>query len=106
MKTAAASPVCMVTSVILRGFILFFALVGQSAFAAETVTYYYTSPQGTVLATTNAAGSAVSTSDYRPYGSQALGVSEAGPGYTGHVNDPDSGLTYMQARYYDPVTGF
>lgn len=28
-----------------------------------------------------------------------------GPGYTGHVNDPDTGLVYMQARYYDPSIG-
>lgn len=28
-----------------------------------------------------------------------------GPGYTGHVNDPETGLVYMQARYYDPATG-
>jgi RHS repeat-associated protein len=33
-----------------------------------------------------------------------MGVAPNGPGYTGHVNDPDTGLVYMQARYYDPVT--
>jgi RHS repeat-associated protein len=27
------------------------------------------------------------------------------PGYTGHVQDAATGLTYMQARYYDPVIG-
>jgi len=27
------------------------------------------------------------------------------PGYTGHIEDRDIGLTYMQARYYDPVIG-
>jgi len=26
-------------------------------------------------------------------------------GYTGHVNDVESGLVYMQARYYDPEVG-
>ncbi|WP_348731307.1 RHS repeat-associated core domain-containing protein [Rheinheimera texasensis] len=26
-------------------------------------------------------------------------------GYTGHMEDKDIGLTYMQARYYDPVIG-
>jgi RHS repeat-associated protein len=26
-------------------------------------------------------------------------------GFTGHVNDVDTGLTYMQQRYYDPVAG-
>ncbi len=34
-----------------------------------------------------------------------LGSPKAGPGYTGHVNDPDTGFVYMQARYYDPVVG-
>lgn len=72
---------------------------------AETVTYYYTNPQGTPLATADAAGNILSTADYRPYGAQVLGTPEAGPGYTGHVNDPDSGFVYMQARYYDPIVG-
>src|SRR6187402_184345 len=71
--------------------------------AAETVTYYYTNPQGTPLATADAAGNILSSSDYRPYGAQALGTAEPGPGYTGHINDPGAGLVYMQARYYDPV---
>jgi RHS repeat-associated protein len=26
-------------------------------------------------------------------------------GYTGHKFDTDIGLSYMQARYYDPVIG-
>lgn len=71
----------------------------------ETVTYYYTNQQGTPLATADASGNILTTSDYRPYGSQVLGSPQAGPGYTGHVDDPDSGLVYMQARYYDPVVG-
>lgn len=71
--------------------------------ATETVTYVYTDLQGTVLAKADAAGNIVSNSDYRPYGTQVLGTSEAGPGYTGHVSDPDLGLVYMQARYYDPA---
>jgi Rhs family protein len=73
--------------------------------AAETVTYYYTSPQGTVLVKADSAGNLISTADYRPYGSQALGTPEQGPGYAGHVNDVDSELVYMQARYYDPEVG-
>lgn len=71
--------------------------------ATETVTYYYTSQQGTPLATADASGNTLATSDYRPYGAQVLGTPPTGPGYTGHVNDPDSGLVYMQARYYDPI---
>ncbi|MDR6937329.1 RHS repeat-associated core domain-containing protein [Luteibacter sp. 3190] len=81
-----------------------FLMLG-SARAADVVTYYYTSPQGTVLAKADSAGNLISTVDYRPYGSQALGTPEQGPGYTGHVNDVDSGLVYMRARYYDPEIG-
>lgn len=84
------------------GFTLAFA---QAASAAATVTYYYTSPQGTVLAKADAAGNIISNADYRPYGSQVIGFPEIGPGYSGHVNDPDSELVYMQARYYDPAAG-
>ncbi|SKB49883.1 RHS repeat-associated core domain-containing protein [Luteibacter sp. 22Crub2.1] len=73
--------------------------------ADETVTYYYTSPQGSVLATADASGHLLNTVDYRPYGGQALGSPADGPGYAGHVQDVDTALVYMQARYYDPQTG-
>ena len=72
---------------------------------AGTVTYVYTDPQGTPLAEADASGTITATFDYAPYGSQALGTPPSGPGYTGHVNDPESGLVYMQARYYDPAVG-
>ena len=79
-------------------------LLGGAAHAG-TVTYVYTDPQGTPLAEANASGVITATFDYAPYGSQAMGSPPSGPGYTGHVNDPDTGLVYMQARYYDPVVG-
>lgn len=74
---------------------------------AGTHHYYYTDPQGNVLAKADAQGNIVATYDYAPYGSSvaSMGMSPNGPGYTGHVNDPDTGFIYMQARYYDPVTG-
>lgn len=72
--------------------------------ATETVTYDYTDQRGTVLATADAAGNILTTTDYRPYGAIVLGAPEEGPGYTGHVDDTDTGLVYMQARYYDPAS--
>ncbi|WP_250627766.1 RHS repeat-associated core domain-containing protein [Pinirhizobacter soli] len=80
------------------------ALLGN-AWAAEKVTYYYTNEQGTPLATTDENGVVLTRVDYRAYGAQALGTSEQGPGYTGHVNDVDSKFVYMQQRYYDPEVG-
>jgi RHS repeat-associated protein len=81
-----------------------FTLSGYAC-AADTVTYYYTDTQGSVLATADAQGNVLTQADRRPYGEQAMGSPQDGPGFTGHVSDIDSGLVYMQARYYDPQVG-
>lgn len=74
---------------------------------AGTVTYVYTDPQGTPLAEADASGNITARFEYTPYGVSvpSMGAAPNGVGYTGHVNDPESGLVYMQARYYDPVVG-
>ena len=69
------------------------------------VTYVYTDPLGTPLAEADAQGNITATYDYTPYGNQALGTAPNGPGYIGQVNDPDTGLVYLQHRYLDPSTG-
>jgi RHS repeat-associated protein len=100
-------------SALLRWFALSLLFVGAHAFAQTggTVTYVYTDPQGTPLAETDASGNITATFEYTPYGTyapqgtSAPGPTPNGPGYTGHVNDPETNLVYMQARYYDPVTG-
>jgi RHS repeat-associated protein len=76
-----------------------------STVTAHAVTYVYTDPQGSLLAEADVQGNITATFDYRPYGAQALGSASNGPGYTGHVNDADTGLTYMQQRYYDSSVG-
>ena len=81
-------------------------VVSTAPAQAGTKHYYYTDAQGTVLAKADAQGSIVASYDYAPYGKQVLGTPPSGPsGYTGHVNDAESGFVYMQARYYDPGTG-
>ena len=76
-----------------------------TANASDTVTYVYTDPQGTPLAEADAKGNITATFDYTPYGTNVQGNPSNGPGYTGHVSDPETSLIYMKARYYDPVTG-
>jgi RHS repeat-associated protein len=79
--------------------------VGLQAHAqTDTVTYVYTDPQGTPLVRADASGNVIARYDYTPYGNAvaSLGSPPNGPGYTGHVNDPETGLVYMQARYYQP----
>lgn len=90
---------------LVSGILLVLDVSVARAQAVKTVTYYYTDQQGTTLATADSNGNILSASDYRPYGAQALGSPDTGPGYTGHVSDPDSGLVYMQARYFDPSFG-
>lgn len=74
---------------------------------AGTHHYYYTDPNGNVLAKADAQGNIIATHDYMPYGTAASNMNPApsGPGYIGQVNDPDSGLVYLQHRYLDPSTG-
>lgn len=60
---------------------IFLLVSATTAFAAKKVTYYYTDQQGNLLATTDEQGNIVSVTDRRPYGEQALGVAESGPGY-------------------------
>lgn len=90
---------------------LLFVATHALAQSADTVTYVYTDPQGTPLAEADASGNITATFEYTPYGTyapqgtSAPGPAPKGPGYTGHVNDPETNLVYMQARYYEPATG-
>jgi RHS repeat-associated protein len=98
---------------LLRWMALGLLLAGTHALAQSTgtVTYVYTDPQGTPLAEADANGNITATFEYTPYGTYAPqgtaapGPDPTGPGYTGHVNDPETNLVYMQARYYDPAIG-
>jgi RHS repeat-associated protein len=68
------------------------------------VTFIHTDGLGSPVARTDATGNVISRTRYEPYGYTANGATPT-IGFTGHVNDADTGLTYMQQRYYDPVAG-
>ena len=70
-----------------------------------TFSYFHTDALGSPIAKTNSAGSLIETSEYEPYGKLTNGTNNDRVGYTGHVMDSASGLTYMQQRYYDPAIG-
>ena len=72
---------------------------------AETVEYIHTDALGSPVAITNEAGQVIERTDYEPYGSMIGKANNDRPGYTGHVMDSATGLTYMQQRYYDPSIG-
>lgn len=72
---------------------------------AQSVTYIHTDALGSVVAESDASGNVIKRYDYEPYGAVVGGQVADGPGYTGHVSDSATGLSYMQQRYMDPQLG-
>ena len=70
-----------------------------------TNTYLHTDSLGSPVVNTNQAGAATKIERYTPYGEPSDQTYDQGPGYTGHVTDSLTGLTYAQQRYYDPIVG-
>jgi RHS repeat-associated protein len=66
--------------------------------------YQHTDALGSPVAVTDARATVVERTNYDPNGSPINKVVD-GIGYTGHVMDGSTGLTYMQQRYYDPAIG-
>lgn len=85
---------------------LLLALTLASPVHAEPVVkYIHTDHLGTPIAATDENGNVIERFEYEPYGLQVSGPVTDGPGYTGHVEDAATSLTYMQQRYYDPQIG-
>jgi RHS repeat-associated protein len=72
---------------------------------AEMVLYQHTDALGTPVLVTSSSRGIVQRSEYEPYGTVINRPKEDGVGFTGHVEDAATGLTYMQQRYYDPSVG-
>lgn len=70
-----------------------------------TVKYQHTDALGSPVAVSNEAGQVIERNDYEPYGAIIGKPTFSGIGYTGHVMDGATGLTYMQQRYYDQSIG-
>lgn len=74
--------------------------------AGAQVQYIHTDALGSVVAVTDANRDVIERREFAPYGDQLNApAADRGPGYTGHVEDGLTGLTYMQQRYYDPAIG-
>lgn len=81
-------------------------LAAVSLASAQTaVEYIHTDALGTPVAVTNSAGAVIERSVYEPYGQLINRPLTDGPGFTGHLQDATTGLTYMQQRYYDSQLG-
>lgn len=91
---------------LLRVIVFFTACVGLVE--AQTVTFFHNDISGTPLLATGETGSVLWRENYHPYGgkinkeSASLGNKI---GFHGKPYDDAVGLSYMGARYYDPVVG-
>ena len=70
-----------------------------------TTFYEHTDALHSPVTETDVNANTTSIVRYTPYGETTSGVNVQGPGFTGHVTDAATGLSYMQQRYYDPVIG-
>jgi len=72
-----------------------------------SVLYYSQDQLGSTRLLTNAVGNVAGRYTYDPYGSVAshIGGATTPFGYAGQYTDPETGLIYLRARYYDPATG-
>lgn len=69
-----------------------------------TTRYQHSDGLGSALVETDANRAVLTRTEYEPYGLSNRPTLD-GPGFTGHVQDAATGLTYMQQRYYDPLIG-
>src|SRR5690606_33192135 len=69
--------------------------------------YYHTNYRGDVVALTDSAGAVVATYEYDAYGNllKETGTVENPYRYAGYRYDGETGLYYLQSRYYNPETG-
>lgn len=66
--------------------------------------YAHTDQLGSTVGFSNAKGAMTEERHYHPFGGTINGTFDD-VGYTSHKFDSNLGLSYMQARYYDPVIG-
>ncbi|MDM4766036.1 RHS repeat-associated core domain-containing protein [Pelomonas sp. SE-A7] len=71
--------------------------------------YVHADALGSPVARTNAARTVLNRLRFEPFGYVAAGTKPSPAtsviGFTGHVQDAETDLVYMQQRYYDPIAG-
>jgi RHS repeat-associated protein len=81
----------------------------QTVGSSASIQYAHVDVLGSPVAHTGPTATLLNRSRFEPYGYVAAGT-KPGPnasviGFTGHVQDPETDLVYMQQRYYDPIAG-
>lgn len=95
--------------------ILFSGLLNVQAAERDEIVFFFNDAQGSAVAAISEQGELCWSEQYTPYGDkvinddlvsvQGCGVIGEERGFTGHTEDVNSDLVYMQQRYYDPSIG-
>ncbi len=92
-----------------NGVLTEYAFIGPASVRIKNgvAEYVHADHLGSPIAATDAAGNVTWRESYDPFGEARLkpAANDNDTGFTGHIADKATGLTYMQARYYDPVIG-
>lgn len=85
--------------------------VKELAYNGKNNVYYFLDEQGTPIKLTNEAGKVVQNYSYDEYGVPSIGTYVCGVigmnsviGYAGYQYDNETGMYFLQARYYNPNT--
>jgi RHS repeat-associated protein len=70
-----------------------------------SLSYVHADGLGCVVRMTSAAGAVTQTRQYDAWGNLETGATEPGYAFTGREWDPETGLHYYRARYFDPAVG-
>ncbi len=83
------------------------ARVTQLGTTSPVTTYLHHDHLGSAVSGTLQSGAVNWTERYTPFGEKLLDplANRDQASFTGHIDDQLTGLTYMQARYYEPVIG-
>jgi RHS repeat-associated protein len=89
---------------------IFVALMAATSVSsgAATTTYFHNDASGSPLLATDVSGNVVWKENYRPFGEKVSNPAAASTNkiwFAGRPFDSNTGLSYMGARYYDPVIG-
>ena len=76
----------------------------RQASATSGVSYFLTDHLGSTVGLTDISGTVLEQLTYDSFGNSAVSA-RTRYGYTGRERDPDTGLLYYRARFYDPQLG-
>lgn len=72
---------------------------------AGQAAYYHADGLGSIVKMTDSTGNVIQTRQYDAWGNLEVGADQPGYAFTGREWDPETGLYYYRARYYDPKIG-